>query len=242
MVVNGSHMLNYKKKIAVTGKSSRFANQLHKYFYGKNIKYLDKKTFNILNYKKINNYLKKNNFKILVHLAGLSRPMNIHDQDINRSIELNIIGTSNVVRACENNNVKLIYFSTNYVYPGKKGSPRETDPLLPFNNYGWSKLGAEAAVQMYKNSLILRLCITEKPFIHKYAFTNVITNFMYHDDFAKIFYKLINKKGIINIGGKKSTVFNFARINNSNILKKKSKSIFLDQSMNITKFEKILKK
>ena len=65
---------------------------------------------------------------------------------------------------------------------------------------------------------------------------------MYHDDFAKIFYKLINKKGIINIGGKKSTVFNFARINNSNILKKKSKSIFLDQSMNITKFEKILKK
>ena len=31
------------------------------------------------------------------------------------------------------------------------------------------KLGGECAVQMYKNSLIVRLCMTEKPFIHKKA-------------------------------------------------------------------------
>ena len=32
---------------------------------------------------------------------------------------------------------------------------------------------AECAVQMYQNSLIIRACMTEKPFIHKFAFTNV---------------------------------------------------------------------
>ena len=48
------------------------------------------------------------------------------------------------------------------------------------NNYGWSKLGAESAVQMYKNSLILRITMTSKPFAYKKVFTNLKTNFMLH--------------------------------------------------------------
>ena len=48
--------------------------------------------------------------------------MNIHDSDISKSIDLNIIGTCNIVKACKKNNIKLIYFSTGYVYEGKKGT------------------------------------------------------------------------------------------------------------------------
>ena len=48
--------------------------------------------------------------------------MKIHEKDISKSIELNIIGTANIVRACKIFNTKLIYFSTNYVYPGTKGN------------------------------------------------------------------------------------------------------------------------
>ena len=47
--------------------------------------------------------------------------------------------------------IKLIYFSTGYVYEGKKGNDSEKDSVKPFNNYGLSKLGGECAVQMYKN-------------------------------------------------------------------------------------------
>ena len=46
-------------------------------------------------------------------------------------------------------------------------------------------MGGEAAVQMYKNSLIIRASMTEKPFIHKQAFYDFITNFIYHEDFIK---------------------------------------------------------
>ena len=88
--------------------------------------------------------------------------MNLHDKDINRSIDLNIIGTANITKACVKKNVKLIYLSTNYVYPGIRGNYKEIDPVKPFNNYAWSKLGGEASVQLYKNSLILRVCMTEK--------------------------------------------------------------------------------
>ena len=42
------------------------------------------------------------------------------EKDIKKSIDLNIIGTANITKACEEKNIKLIYFSTNYVYPGKK--------------------------------------------------------------------------------------------------------------------------
>ena len=71
-------------------------------------------------------------------------------KDIKKSIDLNIIGTANITKACEERNIKLIYFSTNYVYPGKKGNYKEGDNLLPVNNYAWSKLGGEAAVQFIK--------------------------------------------------------------------------------------------
>ena len=50
----------------------------------------------------------------------LSRPMDIHDKFISKSIDINIIGTANVVKVCSEFNIKLIYFSTGYVYPGKR--------------------------------------------------------------------------------------------------------------------------
>ena len=44
--------------------------------------------------------------------------------------------------------------------------------------------------------------MTEKPFIHKFALlnTNVKSNFIFHENLQKFSLKLINKKGIINIG------------------------------------------
>ena len=168
--------------------------------------------------------------------------MSDHNKRIKNSIDLNIIGTCNLVKICSDLRIKIIYFSTSYVYPGTKGNYKEVDGVLPWSNYAWSKLGGECAVQMYKNSLILRVCMTEKPFIHKYAFSNVKTNFIYHEDFVKIFLKLINKKGIVNIGGKTSTVFNFVKKENKNVKKKLSRGEFpLNQDMNLTKLNKLIK-
>ena len=117
-------------------------------------------------------------------------------------------------------NIKIIYFSTSYVYPGNKGNYTEEDPVKPWNNYSWSKLGGECAVQMLKNSLILRICMTEKPFLHEFAYTNLKTNFMFHEDLAKVFFKLINKRGVINVGGPAQSVYDFAKTYNRKIKKK----------------------
>jgi dTDP-4-dehydrorhamnose reductase len=127
---------------------------------------------------------------------------------------------------------------------GKTGNYRESDPVKPFNNYGLSKLGGECSVSMYKNSLILRITMTEKPFAYKKAYSNLISNYMFHEDLVKILPKIINQKGILNIGGKSQSVYDFARIQN-NLVKKiklnKNLSKFpLRQDMNIKKLNKLL--
>ena len=230
------------KKILVTGGESRFAKVLKNKKSKFNFIFRNKKQLNILSETSIRNNIKKFKPHYLMHLAGLSRPMEIHNKDIKKSISLNIIGTANIVKACSEKKLKVIYFSTSYVYQGKKGKYKEIDPVLPWNNYGWSKLGGECAVQMYKNSLILRACMTERPFVHKSAFANVKTNFIYHDDFIKFFLKILNKKGIFNIGGKTQTIYQFAKNENKAVKKIFSKGVFpLKMDMDLKKIYKYIK-
>ena len=226
------------KKILVTGGEGRFASHLKRVKSNFRFIFLNKKKLDILKNSSILQSIKKYNPWAILHLGGLSRPMNIHEKELIKSINLNIIGTCNIVNACIKNKLKIIYFSTSYLYPGKKGNYKETDALLPWNNYGWSKLGGESAVQMYKNSLIIRACMTEKPFIHNKAYANVKSNFIFHDQFAKLFLKLINKKGVYNVGGISQTIYRFAQKSKKNVKKKISKGEFpLLQNMNLTKLK-----
>jgi len=230
------------KKIVITGGNGRFAQVLKKENKKLNIFYPNKKELDILNVNSITKYLKKIKPKYVIHAAALSRPMNIHDKQISKSIDLNIVGTCNIVKVCSHLKIKLIYFSTGYVYEGKKGNYAEDSPVLPINNYAWSKLGGESAVIMYKNSLILRITMCEKPFIHKHAFHDIKTNFMFHEDVVAIIPKILDKKGILNVGGKIQSIYSFAKKNNKNVKKKSGKKLLpKNPSMNIGKLNKIMK-
>ena len=232
-----------KKSIIVTGGNGTFAKTLKLKNKKLNLKFLSKKELNILSTKSIENSLLKYKPRILIHTAGLSRPMEQHDIKISESIDLNIIGTANIVKSCKKFNVKVIYFSTVYVYDGQKGNFRETDPIKPINNYALSKMGGECSVLMYKNSLVLRIQMTEKPFLYDKAFSDLYTNFMFHEELAPILPKIINEFGVINIGGKKQSVYKFAKMHNKNV-KKIRNNIKLppNQTMNLDKLKKIIKK
>ena len=232
-------------KILVTGGDGRFAKILKKQNILLNLFFASKKECNILDLKSLEKIIKKIKPKIIIHCAGLSRPMNIHEKNIIKSIDLNIIGTANIVKICKKFNIKLVYFSTGYVYEGTKGNYSEKDPVKPFNNYGLSKLGGECAVQMYKNSLILRITMTEKPFKFLKAYTNLKSNFLFHEDLVKMLPKLINQTGVINVGGKSQSIYSFAKAFNKKVKGIKSpkmNKLPLNQTMNLKKLKKILKK
>ena len=229
-------------KIIVTGSNGRFGKILQN-LNNKNFVFRNKKQLNILSSLSIEKNLKKFKPKYILHLAGLSRPMKIHNEDINKSINLNIIGTCNLVKEASKLGIKVIYLSTSYVYPGTKGNYNENDALKPWNNYSWSKLGGECAVQMYKNSLIVRLCMTEKPFIHSRAYANVKSNFIFQEEAAKLSLKILHKKGVINVGGPSQSIYNFAKKYNKKITKIYSKGEFPKKvDMNLSKLRRLIKK
>ena len=90
--------MNKKKIIIFTGGNGRFGRVFQSLNTNKKILFPSKNEFNILSTKKIKKYIKRKKPNYIIHGAGLSRPMSIHDKNIRKSIDLNIIGTCNVVK------------------------------------------------------------------------------------------------------------------------------------------------
>ena len=74
------------KKIVITGGTGRFGTLLKRKKTKNKLFFPDRKKLNIENFKSIKTYLSKVKPDILIHLAGLSRPMNIHDKDIKKRV------------------------------------------------------------------------------------------------------------------------------------------------------------
>ena len=234
------------KTILISGGKGKFAQIINKVNSNYKIICPSRKEMNVKNLSSILNFINKKKIDYFIHAAAFSTPMKDHKIELEKSISTNIIGSANVALACIKKKIKLIYISTNFVYPGIKGDYSEKDALMPVNEYGWSKLGGECAAHIFKNSLILRICMNDDNFPHKSAFTDYITSFMKKTDAAKLTLKLLNRKGIINIGGKIQSAYDFAKNINTKVnkikLNKKNKDLMgTNTSMNIKKLKKIIK-
>ena len=68
------------------------------------------------------------------------------------------------------------------------------------------------------------------------------SNFIFHDQFAKYLIRVIGNKGIVNIGGKSQSIYQFAKINNKKIKKKKSRGeLPLKMNMSLKKLNRLIK-
>tara|TARA_E500000305_G_scaffold41342_1_gene31922 strand:- start:469 stop:1188 length:720 start_codon:yes stop_codon:yes gene_type:complete len=233
------------KRILISGGNGEFAKELQRHNTKYEIVAPSKKEMDITKTEDIDYFIYSNKPDYFIHAGALTRPMVIHESEPNKSIITNIIGTSNVVLACMKYNLKLIYLSTDYVYPGIKGNYDEDDYLKPFTNYGWSKLGGECAVRLYDNHLILRMAMNKRPFPHPKALVDMKKSLMYIDDASKIVLELLDEMGTINIGGKSQSVYNFVKESNPNIGKIylndiEDVNMATDCSMDTTKMKELL--
>ena len=233
------------KKILISGGNGEFAKELIKHNTNYEITAPSKKEMNVTDVDSLDFKIFSTRPDYFIHAGALTRPMVIHEDKPDSSIKNNIIGTSNVVLTCMKYNVKLIYLSTDYVYPGVDGNYNENDYLKPFTKYGWSKLGGECAVRLYDNHLILRMSMNKRPFPHPKALVDMKKSLMYIDDASKVVLKLLDEEGTINVGGKSQSVYEFVKETNTDIGK-----IYLndiddvnmakDCSMNISKMKRLI--
>ena len=176
--------------------------------------------------------------KYFVHTAALTKPMNINDRNPIMSLSTNIVGTANVAKICHKYGIKFIYISTDFVY-NSKDKVNEESGLKPSNKYGWSKLGGECVTKLIPDSLILRCSLCDIPFRHKLAFDDVYRNSIIHKDVAKIILKVKDETGVINVGGKYQSVFDFVS-NHQDVSKASGKNIAPSLSLNIEKLKGLI--
>ena len=236
------------KKILVSGGDGDFAKSLLSIFDRERFELflVNRGEMDVRDIFQIEKTIEKIKPDYFIHAAALTRPMDIHEKNPEKSILNNIVGTSNVVLACMNKNIKLIYLSTDYVYPGTKGNYSENDPVFPVNEYAWSKLGGECSVMLYENSCILRMAMVKKPFPHNAAIVDSYKSSIFIEDAAKISLELIDKFGIYNVGEKRMSIYEFAKKTIPGVKKlflKEIKNVKMakDSSMNIGKINNELK-
>lgn len=149
---------------------------------------------------------------VIVHAAAFTSPPKI-DQDPDRALAANIIGTANLARWCLAHGVPLVYISTDYVFRGDAGHYREDDPVHPVNRYAWSKLGGECAVRMLPDHLIIRTSFGPDVFPYPKAFVDQWTSRQSVSDTARQMLALIERgaRGTVHVGGPRRTVMEYAQ-------------------------------
>ena len=228
-------------KIGITGSSGILGRSLTR-LLKKYTKYqIHNYNYDVLNNKKIDNWIKINQFQIIIHLAALV-PIKKAKKNYKLAKQINFIGTKNLITAIKKYQKKIYIFfsSSSHVYSFNKNKIRETLIKKGISRYGKTKILAENL--LLKNKKYFDLCIgrissltSEKQstnFLLKkimeigkkiknfnFGNSNIKRDFIYVDDVAKIIVKIIKKKitGTINISNSETThVYNLLNYLNYN--------------------------
>jgi dTDP-4-dehydrorhamnose reductase len=181
---------------------------------------------NILNQEQIENCFKQRDFDLVVHCAAATNVTEIEKNPLN-ALEINVIGTINLLRECARHSKKMVFISTDYVFDGDKGNYSIHDPINPLSKYAKTKASAELAARTYDNSLVIRTSFYGHEFPYEKAFIDQWTSKDYVDVIAPKVLNAIksDKVGIIHIGSLRSSVYEIAKKRNKNVKQMSRKDI-----------------
>jgi dTDP-4-dehydrorhamnose reductase len=174
------------------------------------------------------------------------------------AIKKNILTTLNIVNLInkykkKKKKIKLIFISSDGVYEGTKGNYSEKSELKPYNFYCWTKFISENIVRLLDDYIIIRTRFFDKnKKFFKDSATDIYTSKVEVDKIPFAIKLLLKKnfKGVINIGGKKISDYNFNKkyiknLNKTkyiNIQKKINFKISKNSSLNINKYKNLIEK
>ena len=157
--------------ITLLGRNSQLArclNQMIQY----PIDILSSKDLDLRDHSNIKNILGNFSNKILINCFAYNDVEGAEtSQD---AFNINHTGVQEIAKFCNENDILLIHFSTDFIFDGKKGLYVESDSVNPINQYGKSKLGGERAIQrtcsryiIIRTSWLYSHIETENNFLYK---------------------------------------------------------------------------
>ena len=136
-------------KILVTGASGQLGYDVERELERRGIEHLgtSSKELDITDRAAVERLMAAYRPDAAIHCAAYTK-VDLAEDEPERCWAVNADGTRNLAAACREIGAKMLYISTDYVFPGTGERSYETgDPTGPVNTYGRSKLAGELAVQ-----------------------------------------------------------------------------------------------
>ena len=136
-------------KVLITGSNGQLGSEVRELAANYNKLDLVLKNshdLDICNFDELQNFIIKNNIISVINCAAYTA-VDAAEEDEQIAKKVNAEGVSNIVKALQKVNGKLIHISTDYVFNGNHSEPyKESDPVSPIGVYGKTKRAGELAV------------------------------------------------------------------------------------------------
>lgn len=113
----------------------------------------------ITNKKQVNTVIKSGNYDAVVHCAAWTAVDKAEEPELFETVKkVNATGTKYIADVCEELDIPMMYFSTDYVFDGEGTTPwNEYDERHPLNVYGLTKAQGEEFVEKLTKHFIIRI-------------------------------------------------------------------------------------
>jgi dTDP-4-dehydrorhamnose reductase len=201
-------------KVFLTGGSGTLGGELYRLLVeAGHIVYSPRSAeVDIVDLSSIERYLSDKNIDLVINCAAYT-DVKSAEKEIQKCIDINIIGTANIVKYCSTKSIRLVHISTEHVFDGERGLYKVMDAINPISKYAKSKGAAELCARMYENCLVIRTSFFKKEFPYEKAFIDQWSSKDYIDIIApKIFDQcLTQKNGIVHCVSSRRTLFEIAK-------------------------------
>ena len=146
--------------ILITGSNGQLGNEMQqaaKRFPNFNYIYTDVAELDICDKTTLNNFVIENGVNFIVNCAAYTAVDKAED-DVELCYKINRDAVKNIAEVAQDNNVKVVHVSTDYVFDGTNHVPYTEDmPVCPSSIYGKSKLeGEQVLMESCDEAVIIR--------------------------------------------------------------------------------------
>ena len=147
-------------KVIITGSSGQLGSELKDLWMSNkeyDLVFLDRAELDLSKPEDIEQILSQQKPDYIIH-SGAYTAVDLAETELELANTVNHLATLEIAKYAEKNAVKLIYISTDYVFPGNVDMALEEDfPTDPINVYGETKRKGELAVLQHgENGIIIR--------------------------------------------------------------------------------------
>jgi len=187
------------------------------------------------------NLIPKNKYNIILNCIANT---NTYSDDYQSHWDVNYKFVNNLINFCNQNNIKLVHISTDYLYTGSVNNASELDIPVHCNTwYGYTKLLSDGLVQLLSNNYLLIRCTHKpNPFPYNKAWIDQIGNFDYVDKISSLIIEIIRKNafGVYNVGTEIKTMYELSKLTSETIKEFSPENMPKNTSMSLNKLKNFL--